>query len=194
MPGDKGPFGLTQDNSEGPSHLQNSPQCKPRILLRLHCSMASPTSESYFLPIPSTCVDSKNTPEENKCMLISMSDCFLGDSTYHTTYHLSLGQYLPGTQAALPPCPYFPMLAKSLRCLRSLLICSVLFSPFFLLDLSNGHLTTIFIRNSSICILLIKPTRNLHFTDQHLTRVCICSQCQKMPEVLSRAYYGGQGW
>lgn len=74
MLGDKGPFGLTQDNSEGPSHLQNSPQYKPRILLRLHCSMTSPTSESYFLPIPFTCVDSKNTPEENKCMLISMSD------------------------------------------------------------------------------------------------------------------------
>lgn len=126
MPGDKGPFAPTQDTSEGQSHLQNSPQCKPRILLRLCCSMTSPTSESYFFPFPSTCVDSKNTPEESKCMLISISDCFLGDSAHHK---LSLGQHQPGTQPVLLPCPLFPMLVKSQGCLcliiSSDLLCSL---------------------------------------------------------------------
>lgn len=153
MPGDKGPFAPTQDTSEGQSHLQNSPQCKPRILLRLCCSMTSPTSESYFLPFSSTCVDSKNTPEENKCMLISISDCFLGDSAYHTI--------CPWDNTSLEPSLFFFLVLFSQCWLNhrgvfvwlSHLICSVLFSPFFLLSLSNAHLTTTFIRNSSLCFV-----------------------------------------
>lgn len=50
------------NNSEGPSHLQNSPQGQLRIPLRLHCNKTSPTSQSCFHPCPSTCIDPKHTP------------------------------------------------------------------------------------------------------------------------------------